>query len=158
MTLPYSSVVYDLEDGNGLKHMNTDIKLIKKLHWVKLHGRKQQHHLELVTLKPTDATMQLSFFYEIKGSIFFSADTEIEKFFSFWDKEIMYRTRCVQRNHMGNCCTMKQYVLQVPSPIHPIYNSARLREFVWHYLQHILLYRLVSLEKGQKVISLQTSL
>ena len=102
MTLPYSSGVYGLEDGNGLKHMNTEIKLFNKLHWVKLYGRKQQHHVELVTLQPTDATLQLSFYFEIKGSIFFSANTEIKTFFSFQDKKIMYRTRCAQSNHMGN--------------------------------------------------------
>lgn len=80
MNLPYSSGVYNLEDGNGLKHMNTEIKLFNKLHWVKPHDRNQQHHLEPVTLQPTDATLQLSFYFEIKGSISFSANIEIETF------------------------------------------------------------------------------
>lgn len=80
MNLSYFSGVYNLEDGNGLKHMNTEIKLFNKLHWVKPHGRNKQHHPEPVTLQPTDATLQLSFYFEIRGFIFFSANTEIETF------------------------------------------------------------------------------
>lgn len=72
--------------------MNTEIKLVNKLHCVKLNSRKEQQHLALVTLQPTDATQQLSFYFEIKGSIFFSANIEIETFFSFGDKEITWAT------------------------------------------------------------------